>query len=213
MDAQMPSRWVRARSIILIALIAAGALALGTAKPAHSATSSTNGCTKCWYWWTPPRATCISNNNGQQVYAHVYARQEVVNEAAFPGSHYVSRFRLKARLDHPGPGLGSKPWHTTRVFNKQEFEEWKHYDRRIAVNTSTQSIYQDWNVQVKLIWDRKIPYDDKVREFTFSFETGNCKPGGGPCGGAPSCARPNRAVSSVPAQAPEEGLLEAFHAW
>ena len=105
MDAQMPSQWVRARSIILITLIAAGALALGTAKPAHSATSSTYGCTKCWYWWTPPAAKCISINNGNQVYAHVYARMEVVNGGAFPGSHYVTAFRLKARLSiSRGPG-------------------------------------------------------------------------------------------------------------
>lgn len=94
------------------------------------------------------------------------------------GAHWVTNFRLKARLIATGPGLNyPRSWKTHRYPVHGDMLQDYDYNQAMAVNTDTYSPEADWEVQVKQVWDRKAPWPDIVRQFCLTLDTGHCKKG------------------------------------
>ncbi len=127
------------------------------------------------YGWGETRVSCITANGEE--YAHVTSSMWVHNRGI--GSGWVTNFRLKARLVK-AEGAGTSPqrsWRTHRFPARSELNQDSDYFSPMAVNTDVMSIYLEWKVQVKQVWDRKAPFSDLVREFYLSLNTSHCRPG------------------------------------
>ena len=152
--------------LLLVAL-----LPLGRANATTHARASSD-----WIGWKFQGTTCFDTPEGER-YAHVKVRMIVHNGGA-PGRHWATNMRLKARLIPPGSGLSyTRSWRTTRFPVHSDLLQDTDYTHDLAVNTDVMSPETDWRVQVKLIWDRKAPWHDVVKEFAYSFNTASCKPG------------------------------------
>jgi hypothetical protein len=106
----------------------------------------------------------------------------------------VTNFRLKARLVATTPGLSyHHEWRTTRFpVHSELFQDYNYDNFPMVVNTDTQDPDADWNVQVKQVWDRRIPLHDIVRQFEFPFDTSHCRKGKPPKGGGDGITLPRR---------------------
>jgi hypothetical protein len=156
---------MRIRFVALIVLAAVCALS------APSAASP--GVTSAdWLGWKFLGTTCHTNSSGL-IFARVKVRMLVNNSGI--GSHWASNMRVRARLIPPGSGLNiSRSWRTQRAPTSGELLQDHRYFHNFAVDTDVMSPNADWRVQVKLIWDRKVPFHDVVKGYTFPFRTGNC---------------------------------------
>jgi hypothetical protein len=160
-------------SVFAASLLAAAFLILACAGPARS---SSDG----WgYSWGRTKVVCITvvAHEHELVYGHVTSSMSVHNRGHF--SHWVSNFRLKARLVATTAGLDyHHGWRTTRFPVHSQLLQDHDYDHYpMAVNTDTQAADLDWNVQIKQVWDRGIPLKDIVRQFEVPFDTSNCRAG------------------------------------
>ena len=145
-----------------------------------------------WYGSGPVRATCHVNPAGL-IYAHVYTRMWVNNTGHF--SHWVTNFRLKARLIPTTSGLNySRSWRTDRAPNSGNLLQNHRYNGPLAVNTDVMSPNADWQVDVKLIWDRKLPLSDIVKKKRFPLDPSGCAGSGQGLPAAPQLPSNNGAA-------------------
>ncbi|MFN8125447.1 MAG: hypothetical protein U0R64_02910 [Candidatus Nanopelagicales bacterium] len=135
-----------------------------------------------WYGWGPSGhyrgpvyADCELTDQGL-IYAHVYTRMWVRNTGHF--SHWVGHFRIQARLVSTSPGLSPQSnWASVRKDSDKFLQDTK-YNRAMDVYTinDPKSAYQDWDVKVKLIWERDLPFRDIVKKRTIHLAQGGCNP-------------------------------------
>jgi hypothetical protein len=159
--------------IFAVSLLAVTVVILAGAKQAQSASDSEWG-----YSWGETRAKCIKVTAGEYelVFAHVTARMSVRNRGH--GAHWVTNFRLKARLIPTTSGLNyTRSWKTNRFPVYSDLLQDYDYSRAMAVNTDTVNPEAEWVVQVKQVWDRKAPWSDIVRQFSLPFDTSHCRQG------------------------------------
>jgi hypothetical protein len=171
---------------LLLALAAACVLS-GYSTASTTATATTPARASAdWIGWKFLGTKCIDTPEGER-YAHVRVRMIVHNGGA--GPHWATNMRVKARLVPTGSGLNlPRSWRTTRFPVHSDLLQDTSYAHDMAVNTDVMSPEADWRVQVKLIWDRKLPFHDVVKKFSFPFKTDKCTPGkthSGPIVGIP----------------------------
>jgi hypothetical protein len=151
---------------LLVASLLAGAALIGSSSASASE----------WYGWRFLGTTCV-NRSGME-FAHLRVGMRVANEDV--GSHYAANMRIKARLIHPGAGLTfDRGWRTQRYPVYSELLINKGYARVMSVNTDSVSPTQDWQLDIKLIWDRSAPWADVVKHYTVPFH-GCADPGYNP---------------------------------
>ena len=121
--------------------------------------------------------TCHLNPAGLE-FAHIGARMTVFNHGW--GSHWASNMRISARLVSPNNGLHiANSWHTTRYPVFSELLQDHSYVHDLWVNTDVESPADDWDVQLKLIWDRKFPWTDVVHQYQYHFSGCSSSDGSG----------------------------------
>jgi hypothetical protein len=176
MDALVPRRG-RVASVFAVSLLAVVILIMAGARQARSASDSEWG-----YSWGKTTAKCIEVEVGKEVekhtlvYAHVTSSMAVRNRGI--GAHWVTNFRLKARLIPTTTSANwTRSWKTKRFPVHSNLLQDYDYSKSMAVNTDTYDPEEDWNVDVKQVWDRDIPWHDIVRHFEFPFDTGSCRKG------------------------------------
>lgn len=126
--------------------------------------------------WGETKAQCIKDESTGLVFAHVTTSMWVHNRGQ--GGHWVTNLRLKARLVPTTAGLNiPRSWRTNRFPVHSDLLQDHDYSHAMAVNTDVVDPEAEWRVQVKQIWDRKVPWGDIVREFYLSFDTGHCRKG------------------------------------
>lgn len=164
-----------ARRILLIGSLAA--IALAGAIPATAGAWSAG-----WYGRGAVQAACIRTPQ-DLVYAHVTTTMWVHNTGI--SSHWVTNMRLQARLISPNAGLQlQRSWRTKRYPAQSELLQDHNYSFGMAVNTDVVKPDADWLVEVKLIWDRKVPLHDIVQKIRhFEFDTSDCRDGAAPRSG------------------------------
>jgi hypothetical protein len=93
--------------------------------------------------------------------------------------HWVTNFRLRARLIPPNHGLNyTREWTTHRFpVHSDLLQDYNYPSEPMAVNTEAANPEYEWVVQVKQVWDRRVPWNDIVREFKLPFDTSHCKRG------------------------------------
>ena len=165
----MSSQGGHTRRRPVLALLAL-AVALGIV-PIAPAQGSSDG----WgYGHGPIAIKCIQLGENGVAFAHVDSSMYVRNRGG--GRHWVTNFRMKARLIPTTTGLNwSRGWKTKRFPVFSELFQDRNYDKTMAVNTDTVNPEADWNVQVKMIWSRAVPWRDLVQEFTLHFDTSRCQ--------------------------------------
>jgi hypothetical protein len=119
--------------------------------------------------WTGFRflGTTCNIRNGLE-FAHVRVRMIVHNTGA--GTHWASNMRVQARLVSPSAGISpEQSWRTQRFPAVSELLQDRTYWKNMAVNTDTVNPDADWKLEIKLIWDRKVPFPDVVKHFKTTF--------------------------------------------
>ena len=93
------------------------------------------------------------------------------------GKSGIERFQLKARLVPNGStGLNySRSWKKNQSANFGDDE--KDNSRKVGVRTDKYSADADWNVEVKIIFERSAPKTDIVKHYTWTFDEGTCPTG------------------------------------
>ncbi|HVO54693.1 MAG TPA: hypothetical protein VMT37_09790 [Solirubrobacterales bacterium] len=148
--------------------------------PAPSRTKAADG----WgYWWGRVHAECVTfttSSEEERVYAHVSTTMSVHNRGHF--KHWVTNFRLKVRLVATTEGLDiNNNWRTKRWPVHGELNQDYDYDHFPMVeNTWAQDAESEWDLQARLIWDRRAPLADIVHEVEVPFDTSKCKRGAKP---------------------------------
>jgi len=157
----------RARRLIGAALVTAALTGAGAAAGGVSASPVPERSE--WYGWdfTGTRCLARSTNQGEVVFARFGVNMFVHNGG--PGNHWASNMRVRIRLVSPNAGLDlDSAWRTYRYPAQGELEQDRNYNYPFReLDSNPLGAGRDWNVQVKLIWDRKVPFRDIVKKFEF----------------------------------------------
>ncbi len=170
MEERVPRQWLRARWVVLTALLAVSIMVLGSASKAQAE----------WHWWGALKAECryFAPNGHPLNYAVVSANMIVRNEDYGNGRHFANRMTIKARLV-PDTSKGNYFENWTRSWRSASYGplyENHVYRHRMKVNTGTVNPEYGWKVQYKLIWDRPFPWADIGSTGEISFNA--CEPSG-----------------------------------
>jgi len=133
-----------------------------------------------WYGWDFLGTRCHvkSTNYGDFVFPTFGVRMFVHNGG--PGGHWATNMRVELRLESPNSGHGGGAhWRKARYPAQGELLQEHNYNYAFRnLRSDPQPAESEWDVAVKLIWDRKAPFHDIVKKFKFPLKG---------CEGDPNC--------------------------